>query len=119
MISTSRGGETAMEWSARRTQAAVIARPEGHIDETSWEAFHAALTASVADAAASGLPLILDLDGVTYMSSRGLRVLTLARRDADAANISFSLARPNDRMREILAISRYDKIFAVHSALED
>jgi anti-sigma B factor antagonist len=108
-----------MEWSARRTQAAVVARPEGHIDETSWEAFQAALSGSIADASASGLALVLDLDGVTYMSSRGLRVLTLVKRDADAAQVSFALARPNDRMREILAISRYDKIFAVHSALED
>lgn len=108
-----------MEWSARQTQAAIVARPEGHIDEASWEAFQVALAQGVADAASSGLALILDLDGVPYMSSRGLRVLTLVRRDAEAAGVAFSLARPNDRMREILAISRYDKIFAVHSALED
>jgi hypothetical protein len=28
-----------------------------------------------------------------------------------------TLARPNERMREILAISRYDKIFTVSDAL--
>lgn len=108
-----------MEWSARQTSVAVVIRPEGHVDETSWEAFHAALSQCIGTAASAQLALVLDLEGVSYMSSRGLRVLTLARRDAEAGNVAFTLARPNERMREILAISRYDKIFAVQPALED
>jgi anti-sigma B factor antagonist/stage II sporulation protein AA (anti-sigma F factor antagonist) len=46
------------------------------------------------------------------MSSRGLRALTIARREAGEA-VAIRLARPNPRMREILAISRYDKLFEV------
>jgi anti-sigma B factor antagonist len=47
-----------------------------------------------------------------------LRVLTLARREAEAHKIAFTLARPNERMREILAISRYDKIFKIEDSLD-
>jgi anti-anti-sigma regulatory factor len=47
------------------------------------------------------------------MSSRGLRGLTLAQRRAGEAGIAITLARPNAMMREILAISRYDKVFPV------
>ena len=49
------------------------------------------------------------------MSSRGLRALTLAKREAGADG-AITLAAPNDRMREILAISRYDKLFKVVDA---
>jgi anti-sigma B factor antagonist len=44
--------------------------------------------------------------------------LTLARREAETHNIAFTLAKPNARMREILAISRYDKIFKIEDSLD-
>jgi anti-sigma B factor antagonist len=46
------------------------------------------------------------------MSSRGLRALTMAKREAGDV-VKITLAAPNERMREILAISRYDKLFLV------
>jgi anti-sigma B factor antagonist len=52
------------------------------------------------------------------MSSRGLRVLTVAKREADQSAISILLASPNEVMREILAISRYDKLFAISDTVE-
>lgn len=107
-----------MEWSNRKTAKAVISEGLGRVDETSWEIFLSEINAAIVDAAASGLPLIIDLAGIEYMSSRGLRVLTLAKRSADAANVGLTLARPNERMAEILAISRYDRIFAVTTGLE-
>jgi anti-anti-sigma regulatory factor len=47
------------------------------------------------------------------MSSRGLRALTMAKQEGIGAGVSIRLAAPNDVMREILAISRYDRLFAV------
>ena len=52
------------------------------------------------------------------MSSRGLRVLTVAKRQADESAISISLASPNEVMREILAISRYDKLFTITNTID-
>lgn len=107
-----------MEWASHQTASALIGAGRGRIDEGSWEDFHAAVSASIVEAQRIALPLIIDLEGIDYMSSRGLRVLTLAKREAEAANVPISLARPNDRMREILSISRYDKIFTVTAGLE-
>lgn len=99
-------------WSLRRSGARVIGTPTGRVDETSWEAFSNDLTGAVREAGALSATLVVDLSGLDYMSSRGLRALTIARREAgDVAPIT--LAAPNPRMREILAISRYDKLFAV------
>ncbi len=107
-----------MEWESRMTGASLIGVPRGCIDETSWQAFQDALVAAVKDAAAAGVPLFLDLAELKYMSSKGLRVLTIGKREADAAGVALTLARPNDRIREILAISHYDRIIPVSDTLE-
>ena len=52
------------------------------------------------------------------MSSRGLRVLTVAKREGQEAGVEVELAAPNDVMREILAISRYDKLFKITETVE-
>ena len=107
-----------MEWSNRKTAKAFIGAGKGRVDEASWESFLSEINAAIVEAAAMGLPLVIDLAGIEYMSSRGLRVLTLAKRAADAENVGLTLARPNERMIEILAISRYDRIFSVTKELE-
>ena len=102
-----------MDWELERSAGRLVGRPRGRIDETTWEAFSQALTAAVREAAeAGGLPLVVDMAGLDYMSSRGLRALTMAKREA-GDTVKITLAAPNGRMREILAISRYDKLFDV------
>ena len=102
-----------MDWELRRSATRLVGQPRGRVDETTWEAFSQALTGAVREAAAAGgLPLVVDLSGLDYMSSRGLRALTMAKREAGEV-VQITLAAPNDRMREILAISRYDKLFNI------
>jgi anti-anti-sigma factor len=62
--------------------------------------------------------LVIDLSALDYMSSRGLRALTVAKRQADETEIRIWLASPNEVMREILAISRYDKLFTITETIE-
>jgi anti-sigma B factor antagonist len=104
-------------WRLRHADGRVVGVPEGRVDETTWEAFSGHLTAAVREAAAAGAPLVVDLSGLEYMSSRGLRALTIARREA-GESVAITLAAPNPRMREILAISRYDKLFTIADSVE-
>jgi anti-sigma B factor antagonist/stage II sporulation protein AA (anti-sigma F factor antagonist) len=106
-----------MNWRVRSVEGRLVAEPQGRIDETTWEAFSTHLTGAVREAAAAGARLIVDLSGVDYMSSRGLRALTIARREA-GESVSITLAAPNERMREILAISRYDKLFTITDSVD-
>jgi anti-sigma B factor antagonist len=106
-----------MDWSQIQAGDTLIGAPRGRVDEASWEAFLSALSAAIGSGTNAGSRFILDLAGVDYMSSRGLRALTIARREADAKGVTITLARPTPRMREILAISRYDKIFVVTETL--
>ena len=108
-----------MEYSLDRREDAVVVAVDGRVDEASWEAFGAGLSEAIEQARQSGLgKVIIDLGKLDYMSSRGLRVLTVAKRQAEEAGVAITLAAPNEVMREILAISRYDKLFPITDTVE-
>jgi anti-anti-sigma factor len=83
------------------------------VDETYASAFGEELFAAVQDCHPDTATLVLDLAEVKYMSSRGLRALTLAQRAATARGIDIVVTNLGEVMREIFAISRYDKVFRV------
>ena len=108
-----------MEYSIERREDAIIVAVDGRVDEASWEAFGAGLSEAIDQAGQSDLRrVIIDLAKLDYMSSRGLRMLTVAKRQAEETDVTVSLASPNDVMREILAISRYDKLFGITETVE-
>lgn len=107
-----------MEVSYIATDDAIIVAPIGRVDESTWEEFGTQLTRGIEQASNKSFEtLIIDLSRIEYMSSRGLRVLTLAKQVGRASGVSIRLASPNDLMLEILAISRYDKLFPVDRSL--
>ena len=76
-----------MDWSEEARGGAIIASPAGKIDESTAQAFGASLEGAVGRAADSSARLVVDCSGISYMSSRGLRALTLAKRKADGAGV--------------------------------
>ena len=108
-----------MDCSIDTTSGAVIVTAHGKVDEATWEAFGRHLDSGIQRATQENRPtLVINLAGLEYMSSRGLRALTIAKRQADASGIAITLAAPNAVMREILAISRYDKLFPITDTVE-
>lgn len=108
-----------MDFSCRSADGILVAAVNGRVDESSWEAFAGQMSEAIERAAAEKLSeVMLDLTHLDYMSSRGLRVLTMARRQAEGAGLTITLAAPNEVMREILAISRYDKLFHISDSID-
>lgn len=108
-----------MDYSYDRRDDAIVVAVRGRVDESSWVAFGVGLSEAIEKARDVGLAaVVIDLTGLEYMSSRGLRVLTVAKREGEDAGVTVSLASPNDVMREILAISRYDKLFTITEAAQ-
>jgi len=101
-----------MDWRLRNDGKRLVASPIGRVDEDSWKDFGERLTAAVGEAGGAGLPLVLDLSRLEYMTSKGLRALTVAKSGAKGAT-TIHLAAPNETMRRILSISRYDMLFPV------
>jgi anti-anti-sigma factor len=108
-----------MDYSFEPREDAIVVAVRGRVDESSWVAFGVGLSEAIDKAREAGLArVIIDLGGMEYMSSRGLRVLTVAKREGDEAGVAVALASPNEVMREILAISRYDKLFTISETVE-
>ena len=108
-----------MDCSLDRRDNAVIATIRGRVDESSWAEFGEGLGRAIELARQLSLDsVVIDLTALEYMSSRGLRVLTIAKRQGEEAGVTLALASPNDVMREILAISRYDKLFIIADTVE-
>lgn len=108
-----------MDWSEEERDGAIIANPRGRVDEATATAFGTLLEEGVGRAAdAPSKKLVINFAGLDYMSSRGLRALTLAKRKADSVGVTVMLAAPNKILSEILAISRYDKLFKVTETVE-
>jgi anti-sigma B factor antagonist len=63
--------------------------------------------------------LLLDLSGVTFMDSTGLKVLLSVQRRADLAGGSLALAGATSPVRKILALTGLDQTFAVYDEVAD
>ena len=99
----------ALEFRDRHVDSVLVTAPVGRIDESTADAFKLGFIERVQTNDAS----VYDLSCVDYMSSRGLRALTLGQRAAIQAGHRFSIASLNETMREIFALSRYDQAFKI------
>jgi anti-anti-sigma factor len=88
-----------------------VTAPFAQVDEINWERFRDWLSGEATEASKSRSSLLVDLRDVNYMSSVGLRALTLAKRNA--AGTEIILTGVEDRLGAILAVSRYDKMFRI------
>ncbi len=104
-----------LDWNSEDRSGATVLAPSGRVDESTADSFKESLLSAMERKPAIA---VIDLSSVEYMSSRGLRALTLAQRAGQEAGTTIILACPNETMREILAISRYDMVFRVAETIE-
>jgi anti-sigma B factor antagonist len=58
--------------------------------------------------------LVIDLSGVDYMSSAGLRELVTALKRVKPGGGDLRIAAPSERVREVLELAGLDSIFKVY-----
>jgi anti-anti-sigma factor len=90
---------------------ARVAVVTGRLDSATAPAAEARFAALLASP--FGRPLVVDLEGVPYASSAGLRALLKAARQAQAAGIAFALAAPQPQVKEVLQVSGFDQIVTI------
>jgi anti-anti-sigma factor len=95
-------------------RGAVVVGVSGRIDLSNADALREALTAALAKARTA---LIVDLSGVEYISSAGLRSLVIVFKSGRAQGREFAIAAPGPLVREILAISRFDLVFPIYDTV--
>jgi anti-anti-sigma factor len=97
---------------ARYADVLVVA-VSGRVDHANAEQFKGQLWPQLANCRAGGDQLVLDLGGLEYISSAGLRVLMLAAREAKAQGGTLVVSGLQPVVREIFEISRFNVVFRV------
>ena len=64
-------------------------------------------------------PLVLDLTGLEYLSSTGLRALLQIRRDFAQKNVPVVIAGCGGLVDKVLRVSGFEQVFALYPAVPD
>jgi anti-anti-sigma factor len=99
--------------------AARVVLPRGRLDHASCDAFQTDLAAELDACARDGAALVLDMSGVDYVSSAGLRCLMIAARQAAARNGRVVVAAAQPVVAEILQISRFNLVLPVFATTRE
>ena len=108
-----------MELISKRLADALILSPAGRIDHATADGFKLALAPFLATCADGRDCLVIDLGGVEYISSVGLRVLMLASKQAKAQGGALGVCALQPVVREIFEISRFNLVLQVFPTLRD
>ena len=113
-----------MELTSRQIGDATLIRVQGRIDHKTATDFEDALKPHLnPDPERKQRKLLLDLGGVDFMTSAGLRVLMIAAKKCDREKWDIAVAALQPGIREIFQISRFDLVLKVFpnmkSALEN
>src|SRR5579859_2124693 len=92
----------------------VIA-PSGRLDASGSRGFESTLDNQLAAAHAL---LVVDMSGVTYISSGGLKALVTAWRKAQKLGGNLALASLAPRVRKVFEISGFDMLFVIAESVE-
>ncbi|HWE54160.1 MAG TPA: STAS domain-containing protein [Acidimicrobiales bacterium] len=87
----------------------------GEIDLTTCPALEQAISAAVAQASA----VELDLSGVEFIGSEGVRVLLRGLREAEAKSVGFVLVDPSSMVRRVLDVLGLTGTFEVEARLAE
>jgi anti-anti-sigma factor len=107
-----------MNVSSRRFANTVVLRVEGRLDQDTCVAFTTDLMKSVDVASDSGA-VVLDLSGLEYVSSAGLRCFMLASRQAKANHARIAVAALQPMVSEIFEISHFNLVFQVFPTVRE
>jgi anti-anti-sigma factor len=105
-----------MEFARTSIGDSVILRPTGRIELTNADGFRDVLLQAVDGA---GEAVILDLAGLDYVSSAGLRSLMIASKAAKGRAVAIGLAAMTPVVKEIMTISRFHLVFPCFDTVRD
>ena len=102
-----------MELSSLRFADVVVVTPVGPIDHAGSTRLQPALAPFVEDAAKARSALVLDLSGVGYISSMGLRLLMIAAKELRSRGARIAVAAMQPIVAEIFDIARFGHVVEV------
>lgn len=98
---------------------ALVLSPTGRLDHDNCEGFREELAPHLDRAASESTPIVLDLSGLEYVSSAGLRCFMLAAKQAKAQNSRIVIASMQPVVSEIFRIARFNLVFEAYPKVRD
>jgi anti-anti-sigma factor len=103
----------------RSFRDARVVSPKGRLDHDTCEAFQSDLAEHLQACSRDGDALVLDLSGLEYVSSAGLRCLMMGARQAATQKNRIMVAAPQPVVAEILQISRFNLVLQVFATTRE
>ena len=97
----------------------LVLAPSGRLDHDNCEAFREELAPHLERSARDGMPIVLDLSGLEYVSSAGLRCFMLAAKQAKAQQSRIVIASMQPVVAEIFQIARFNLVFEASPRVRD
>lgn len=89
---------------------ALIVSAAGRVDGTNAQSFDTSLDETIGTEQSA---IVLDLGGLVYMSSAGLRTILMTAKRLQARNAKLALCSLRPEINEIFQIAGFDRILAV------
>jgi len=87
---------------------------QGRLDFSAAAAFQAQIEQTLAGVGGAGAAVIIDCEGLEYVSSAGLRVILVAARNAQRVGLNFSVCALQHAVREVFELSGFARVMAVY-----
>src|SRR5436190_23214581 len=97
-----------MALSHRSYGAARVVSPRGRLDHDNCEGFQRDLAEQLDACTHEGAALVLDMSGLEYVSSAGLRCLMIAAKQAASRSSRIGVASPQPVVSAFRPISRFN-----------
>ena len=103
----------AMNIQSERRGKVMVVLASGRIDFAGAEAFRTAITPHLDECVNLGGALLLDLGGVDYISSAGLRELLIAAKRVGGSKGRMMVCQLQPMVKEVVRISRFDLVLSI------
>lgn len=103
--------DTAMNINVESLKRVELVTVNGRIDSSNAADFEGSLKQLTGNGRSN---LVLNLTGVTYMSSAGLRTLVSTLKECKRGGGDVRLAAPSERVAEVLSLAGLDSLFKVY-----
>lgn len=104
--------ETTMDVNLIRDDGVLTATVAGRIDSSNAHTFAEQITGAITD---DDSAYVMDLAGLVYISSAGLRAVLMAAKTCRARKIKFVLCALADPVLNVFQVSGFDRIVGIHS----
>ena len=111
-----------MEITVTEQKNITIVAPQGNLDATTADKVSQRISSELGNSAESdskSADMIIDLSGIEFMSSAGLRAILAATQDARTAGGDLRLAGANKNIKRVLDFSGFTKIMKYYDSVDE